>query len=87
MKQSGLDPQAVKAWCDELRRSKARVAFMRDELPAVLAESGEAVTASLRADLDLLDLQAAILEAWITAADPLAWSGDASLNCGGTSCC
>jgi hypothetical protein len=68
MDKSGLSPEAVKAWCDELRRSKARVAFMREELPTILAESGEAIAAALQADLELLDLHAAILETWIVTA-------------------
>lgn len=63
-----LNPEAVKAWCDELRQSKARVAFMRAELPLVRAQSGEAVVASLRAELEILDLHASILETWIITA-------------------
>lgn len=69
MDENGLSPEAVKAWCDELRRSKARVAFMRAELPLILAESGEAVATSLRAELEILDLHASILETWILSAD------------------
>ncbi|MBP0466205.1 hypothetical protein J5Y09_19925 [Roseomonas sp. PWR1] len=65
MDTNGLSPAAVKAWCDELRRSKARVAFLREELPAVIAESGEKVAAAMRVDLDRLELHAAILEAWL----------------------
>lgn len=65
MADTELNTAAVKAWCDELRRSKARVAFMREELSAVVAESGEKVAAAMRVDLDRLELHAAILEAWI----------------------
>ncbi|WP_198374985.1 hypothetical protein [Neoroseomonas rubea] len=68
MDENELSPEAVKAWCAELRRSKARVAFMREELPTIIAESGEGVAAALRADLELLDLHAAILETWIVTA-------------------
>ncbi|MBP0463097.1 hypothetical protein J5Y09_04170 [Roseomonas sp. PWR1] len=68
MDENGLSPEAVKAWCDELRRSKARVAFMRDELPVIIAESGEEVAAALRADLELLDIHATLLDAWILTA-------------------
>jgi hypothetical protein len=69
MRDNELSLEAVKAWCDELRRSKARVAFMREELPAILAESGEEVAADMRAHLALLGLHASILETWILTAE------------------
>jgi hypothetical protein len=68
MRETELNPAAVKGWCDELRRSKARVAFMREELPAIWADSGEEVAAALCAELELLDLHAALLETWIVSA-------------------
>jgi hypothetical protein len=69
MADTELNTAAVKAWCDELRRSKARVALMREELPAILAESGEEAAAAICADLELLDLHATILETWIITAN------------------
>ena len=80
MRADALNPATVKAWCDELRRSKARVASMREELPVVLAESGEEVAAALRADLELLDLHSALLETWISTAG-IASSGYVPTGC------
>jgi hypothetical protein len=65
IRETELSPEAVKAWCDELRLTKSRLAFIREELPSILAESGEKDAAALRVDLDRLELHAAILEAWI----------------------
>ena len=76
MDENELSPVAVKAWCAELRRSKARVAFMRAELPLVRAQSGEAVATSLRAELEMLDLHATILESWISTAGTAFGYGD-----------
>jgi hypothetical protein len=79
MRENRLSPEAVKAWCDELRRSRARTEFLRAELPAILAQGGEDIAAGMRADLDLLDLHATLLEAWIIMAG-VALNNDNHLN-------
>ena len=57
---------------EELRRSNARVASMRDSLPMVAAESSQEAAQGIAEDLDALDREAGILAALLVF--PGRWS-------------